>query len=160
MTSNKLDINLISREDLYNRYIIQNQDITKISKELGMKSRKTVTKLMKLYNFPIRTKSDMKGELNPRWKGGKSRAYGYKQIHVGSTTIMEHRVVMEKHLGRKLRGDEIVHHIDGNRKNNDIKNLQLMNKIKHDRFEFIKRGGIHPSQEEYYGKPKEKRLSF
>jgi hypothetical protein len=32
---------------------------------------------------------------------------------------------MEKHLGRYLTKNEVVHHIDGNIKNNDINNLQL-----------------------------------
>lgn len=92
------------------------------------------------------------GKLNPNWKGGNSKAIGYKQIYIGLKRCMEHRVIMERHLGRKLRDNEIVHHKDGNRKNNNIENLQLMIKNEHDRFEFIKRGGIHPSQEEYYGK--------
>jgi hypothetical protein len=42
-----------------------------------------------------------------------------------------HRVVMEKYLGRKLKKGEIVHHIDGNKHNNDIKNLELMTQSKH-----------------------------
>jgi hypothetical protein len=39
--------------------------------------------------------------------------------------MMEHRLVMEKYLKRYLKRSEIVHHIDFNRKNNDIKNLYL-----------------------------------
>lgn len=39
--------------------------------------------------------------------------------------VREHRVVMEKHIGRFLTGVEVVHHIDGNTLNNDISNLQL-----------------------------------
>lgn len=43
----------------------------------------------------------------------------------------EHRVVMEKFIGRKLKSSEIVHHIDGNRHNNKIENLQVMSQKEH-----------------------------
>lgn len=39
--------------------------------------------------------------------------------------IPEHRLVMSLHIGRDLRPDEDVHHLDGNRRNNDISNLEL-----------------------------------
>lgn len=39
--------------------------------------------------------------------------------------ILEHRLVMAKYLGRPLREYETVHHIDGNKLNNHIDNLQL-----------------------------------
>lgn len=41
------------------------------------------------------------------------------------TWIRQHRLVMAEHLGRALRPSEQVHHIDGDRTNNDISNLQL-----------------------------------
>jgi predicted DNA-binding transcriptional regulator AlpA len=39
--------------------------------------------------------------------------------------LLEHRAVMATALGRALRSDESVHHIDGNRLNNSLSNLQL-----------------------------------
>ena len=39
--------------------------------------------------------------------------------------IAVHRLVMERHLGRCLFPEEVVHHKNGNRKNNLLSNLQL-----------------------------------
>lgn len=50
------------------------------------------------------------------WKGGR---------------ILEHRLVMEQHLGRRLLKTEEVHHKDGNRQNNLIENLEVLTKEKH-----------------------------
>ena len=52
----------------------------------------------------------------------------------------EHRYIMEKHLGRQLTPHEVVHHIDGNKQNNNISNLKLMSRSEHIR-EHLKAGG-------------------
>lgn len=40
--------------------------------------------------------------------------------------VLEHRLVMEEHLGRFLTENEVIHHKDGNRENNELSNLQLL----------------------------------
>lgn len=63
---------------------------------------------------------------------------GYRMIHKPQHPfadtkgyIREHRYVMEKSLGRYLSDDEHVHHIDGDKANNDISNLELMKGVDH-----------------------------
>lgn len=51
--------------------------------------------------------------------------------YYGYTSSVNHRKVMEKHIGRPLEKKEIVHHIDGDRLNNDIDNLCLMTMSEH-----------------------------
>lgn len=52
---------------------------------------------------------------------------------------MEHRLVMEKSIGRFLNENEVVHHIDENPRNNSIENLRLMAKADHDQLHSISR---------------------
>lgn len=59
-------------------------------------------------------------------------ADGYKYVWFSDGSGMkEHRYIMERHLGRKLTTDEIVHHVDGNRANNSISNLVVLGRGEH-----------------------------
>jgi len=70
------------------------------------------------------------GDKNPMWKGGHT-SEGYPVVYKDGRKIREHRYVMEKHIGRRLKASEEVHHLDGNKFNNDIDNLIILSKADH-----------------------------
>ncbi len=55
----------------------------------------------------------------------------YKAINKNGKVRSEHRIIMEKLLGRPLEADEVVHHIDGNKWNNDLSNLTVVTRREH-----------------------------
>lgn len=66
---------------------------------------------------------------------GKSlKPSGYYELTTGENKgRLEHIVIMESIIGRKLYSNECVHHIDHNKKNNCPSNLKLMTKSEHAR---------------------------
>jgi len=71
------------------------------------------------------------GKGNPNWRGGTTYQGGYIYELSDGRYQLQHRLVMEKYLGRKLLKSEAVHHRDRNRKNNNIENLELWDRKEH-----------------------------
>lgn len=61
--------------------------------------------------------------------------------------VLEHRYIMEQYIGRNLRKNEVIHHKGTiypigsieNKQDNRIKNLELLDKLKHDSFHSLGR---------------------
>ena len=78
-------------------------------------------------------------EKNANWKGGRfKRNDGYILILNPENPfcnkqgyILEHRLIMEKHIGRYLRKDEDIHHINHKKDDNRIENLMILPSNKH-----------------------------
>lgn len=72
------------------------------------------------------------------------RGYGFNHDGYMEVTLLDreiknkhgrrayfHRVLMEKYLGRKLSSNELVHHINGDKTDNRIENLEVMTRREH-----------------------------
>lgn len=62
----------------------------------------------------------------------------YKKLKIKGRTVYEHRVVMERKLGRSLRRDEHVHHKNERKRDNVDTNLEVKSPLDHARHHFAK----------------------
>lgn len=65
-----------------------------------------------------------------------SESYAYKAKKIDGKRIDEHRYIMEQYLGRKLDRYEVVHHKNGDKRDNRIENLEVMPLAEHTRMHF------------------------
>lgn len=105
------------------------------------------------YGLEVRRRSGLNspntgriGPKNHRWKGGVRENYGDGYVYVsikhhypdvsalyGSSRyrLAEHVAIMARHLGRKIRRDESVHHKNGIKDDNRLENLELWSTATH-----------------------------
>lgn len=97
-------------------FFVSVQPIKRILKEAGVQLRKAA-----------RRDGKGRGKDNPAWRGGRrKRKDGYIIVWTPRGDRLEHRVIMERILGRELLKTEVVHHKDGNPSNNDPINLEVI----------------------------------
>ena len=67
-------------------------------------------------------------------KGRYKSSDGYVRLYLGDGRVIgEHRFLAEQELGRRLNYNEVIHHKDGNKSNNDPNNRKLMTRSDHTR---------------------------
>lgn len=103
-------------------------------------SKKTCSQVCrkKLLQDNVKNITDNYDVFQPKGKGCGITTDGYVWIYLynkgkGVNQIKLHRYLMEVKLGRKIKETEIVHHIDGYKLNNDIRNLQILTRAEHNR---------------------------
>ena len=105
--------------------------------ECGGETKTTANKLQTGWTsscgcFAAEQARNRRGDRRYNWNGGKSIDNGYVRLlqpeHSRANCrgyVYEHLVVMENHIGRPLTEGENVHHINGDRGDNRIENLEL-----------------------------------
>ncbi len=139
-------MNYQNREWLVKRYLEENLYITDIAHECGV-SRACIVKWIRKFNLPRKPQPRRFGVLNPHWKGGSylsSQGYRFvmRKDHpraINGGYVPEQVVVVEDFIGRPLMKDEVVHHIDSDKLNNEISNLYLFTKREHDDYHRMRR---------------------
>jgi hypothetical protein len=140
------------REWLREQYVVKKRSLRSIALEIGAAATtiKQTLEAMGIETRGIKVALDVKypegrfGAQASNWRGGRrllksGYVYRYKPDHPHATKdgyVMEHRLEMEKKLGRYLRKDEDVDHENTDKSDNRPENLEVLTRKEHSRKHF------------------------
>jgi len=106
--------------------------------ELAELYRATVVTYLARRGIKLRSKSESNILRRGKYGKGYRIKKGYRVLRLpfhpdadADGYVKEHRIIIEWHLGRFLRKDEDVHHINEDKLDNRIENLELVSRSKH-----------------------------
>lgn len=120
---------------------------------LGMRSR--ITRICKkckreYVTVPSANKVYCNVNCHKRLGERQKNVRGYIEIRTKAGRAYEHRLVVEKHLGRKLLPTEQVHHKNWNKEDNRIENLQVVDIQTHATIEMNRRWAMQKRKEKVW----------
>jgi transposase-like protein len=118
---------IYDRDYLYDSYVTKKKTMATIAKENGVSSSTVMYWLIK---FGINNVIERRGKDSRRWSGGRPICSGYVHEYVGmedgkTKYKAEHRRIAEQAMGRELKKNEIVHHINTHPADNRNSNLLI-----------------------------------
>lgn len=124
--------------DVCKKHFLIKGNVARRRKKLGQKSTCSEKCLKALRKINVKNITNNFNVFSPKGNGCGITTDGYVWIYLKRDDSYEnkiklHRYLMEIKIGRKLKSTEIVHHIDGNKLNNDINNLQIVSRSEHNR---------------------------
>lgn len=144
----------IDREEVVYLYVEEKLSTVQIGKKVGL-TPGAIASILEVRgikrrgpkeSIAVRYPEGRFGSNSPRWKGGRRRAsvggkyiYVYCPDHLDATKagyVMEHRLVAEKMIGRRLKKNEIPHHKNGIKNDNRSENLKVMTRSEHVQLHF------------------------
>ncbi len=101
-----------------------------IAEILGV-TQETICRHLKKANIRLRKKGEKLAGATCRYRI-EDNGHGYVMVYApwypnarGNGWVLEHRLIMSKEINRPLEENEVVHHVNGNTKDNRIENLRL-----------------------------------
>lgn len=130
------DVSIKNKAWLYDQYVVQQKAVKQIRREtrLGIN---TIKRWLRYHEIPLRDIRDEivrkqkgnTGNKNSHWLGKRNLGgyiYSYFPEHPDANKhgyVAQHRIIAEQILGRHIQKDEVVHHINGDRADNEKANL-------------------------------------